>query len=128
MIGVRYWSTGITIKPDRWPNPERWTASLSFLDDGFCQADSTEGKLCLRYFVDELEVGLDTLRQDAERLGIVWYDPMTSRWAPDAPAAIYVPQDGEWTDGDHPDLRAFADAQARRMGWTPIYERIADAA
>lgn len=112
MIGVRYWSTGITITPDR--ERGQWNASLTFLDNGFCQADATEGELRLRYFVDDLAVGLDTLIQDAERLGIEWVNFSGG-------PTIYVPQDGELDDGDHPELRAAANEQALRLGWKPAY-------
>jgi hypothetical protein len=116
MIGVRYWSTGIMLKPDRWPRPDKWTASLTFLDNGFCEDDSTEGTLRLRYFVADLPLGLATLKQDAERLGIEWDN------ASGGPT-VYVVQDGELDSGDAPELRAFADNMAWSLGWEPCYDR-----
>lgn len=115
MIGTRYWSTGITIVPDVWPGARQWSAKLTFLDNGFCQADSTEGELRLRYFTDELRIGLETLKQDAERLGIVF------ECGDRKCGAVYVEQDGELENGDFPDLRGVANEACGWLGWPETY-------
>ena len=115
MIGTRYWSTGITLI-DSGDAKEQWSAKLTFQDNGFCQADATDGELRLRYFVDELYVGVETLKQDAERLGIEWDN------ASGGPT-VYVEQDGEFDHGDRPDLRAIANAVAEHLGWRPCYSK-----
>jgi hypothetical protein len=115
VIGNHYWSTGIKIKV----RDGQYSVSLQFLDNGFCEAASTEGKLFVRYLVDDLDVALDTLKADAERLGIVWLDPGQDEGI----ATVYCEHDGELDDGDHPELRRVANEQAVRLGWRPIYSR-----
>lgn len=68
MIGTGYWSTGIDIAL----LDDRWSVTLDFFDDGFVQHASTEGELRCRYLVDDLDGGVDTLVDDALRLGIVF--------------------------------------------------------
>jgi hypothetical protein len=110
MIGARYWSTGITIRED---DRGTFSASLEFLDNGFCQDDSSEGTLRLRYWVPDALLAVRTLKQDAERLGIDWDGPVG--------ATVYAEHDGEFEDGDRPGLRALANALAAEVGWTPCY-------
>ena len=103
---MHYWSCGIKIKkigPD-------WAISLDFYDNTFCQDDSTEGTLCVRYQVKDLASAIDILKTQAEDFGIGWRSP-----------TIYCEQDGELADGDHPVLRELADEQSRRLGWKPAY-------
>lgn len=119
MIGMRYWSTGITIVPDMWPNVTQWSAKLTFLDNGFCDADSTEGELRLRYFVDELRIGLETLKQDAERLGIAF------ECGGDKTGRVYVEEDGELEHGDFPELRGVANEACGWLGWPETYSEVA---
>jgi hypothetical protein len=114
MIGSAYWSTGISVGY----SDERWVASAKFLDDGFANDDvddlriSTEGTLHTRYYVrdgkhvDALTVVIDTVKADAERLGIVWKDPH-----------IYV----NTHDGEVPAaIQRLVDRQAVRLGWEPL--------
>jgi hypothetical protein len=120
MVGPRYWSTGISI---RWhADNDEWSVSLEFKDDGFCEEASTEGKLTLRYRVSDLSTAIDTLKADAERLGIVW------NTAVPACPTIYVEDDGEWEDRDYPPgWRGVVNAQAARLGWFPCYREPATA-
>lgn len=118
-----YWSTGITVKHHNG----KWAASVDFLDNGFANDDpdkghiSTEGKLHTRYFiadgeqVDGLTAAIDTVRADAERLGIIW------RSDDDVPT-IYMKGDGEDPEWPAPDgWHELVNAQAERIGWTPSY-------
>jgi hypothetical protein len=94
MIGDGYWSSGITVTYQ--PSAQGWLASATFYDDGFGRSDadtgeiSTTGVLGSRYFVrdgherDGLTAAIDTVKADAERLGITWRDP-----------ALFVPADGD---------------------------------
>lgn len=109
MIGDGYWSTGIMV---RWyPDNERdrnWSVKLEFLDDGFCEMGSTEGELRCRYVEPSLSTAIDTLKADAERLGIIFKSP-----------TVYMYQD---SDAEYPeDWRAIVDAEAERLGWRPCY-------
>jgi hypothetical protein len=74
MIGSEYWTTGITVRYGySGGGSNGWGASLDFYDDGFAEDDSTQGTLATRYFArgdDALTRALDTLKADAERLGI----------------------------------------------------------
>lgn len=114
MIGSRYWSTGIMV---RWyADGDQWFLSLDFKDDGFCDQASSEGTLKLRYLVDDLQVGIDTLKAEAERFGIAWATSV-----PSCPT-VYMDGDGESPDRDYPeDWRAVVNAQAGRIGWFPCY-------
>lgn len=121
-----YWSTGITVKHHNG----RWAASVDFLDAGFCNDDpdarqvSTQGTLHTRYFVrdgetvDGLTVAIDTMKRDAERLGIIW------RSNDDVPT-IYMKGDGEDPEWPAPiRWRELVNAQAERIGWTPCYRHL----
>lgn len=68
MIG-KYWSTGIKIAF----TGNKWIAICQFYDDGFCEDDSTEGTIFLRYRVEDLAKGIRTLIDDVLKLGIVFY-------------------------------------------------------
>lgn len=68
MIGNRYWSTGINLKYTPYSN--QWCATLKFFDSGFCQDESTEGKLYTRYYIDDPVQAIKTLIEDAVKLGI----------------------------------------------------------
>lgn len=108
MIG-NLWSVGITIEELA---PGEYAASLDFQDDGFAEARSISGKLCVRYTTRDLDRDLPILAADAERLGIEW------RVGP----AVYCESDGELPGGDRPDLRRLANDQARKLGWKPVYK------
>lgn len=114
MIGQRYWATGITIHED---SGKRWSASLKFFDDGFCNQSSTEGELQLRYVVDDIFKGVDTLVEDARRLGIQFGTPTLS-------PMVYCDQDGEFETGDRPDLRTKANEVGAHLGWVTPYREV----
>lgn len=118
-----YWSTGITVSH----NNGKWSASVNFLDDGFANDDpdagaiSTEGALHTRYFVtdgeniDGLTAAIDTVKADAERLGITWRRDVMS-------PGVYMRGDAEDPDWPAPaGWRELVNAQSERLGWTPIY-------
>lgn len=114
MIGSGYWSTGIMVR--YYANGAQWGLSLDFLDDGFCEVESTQGTLRLRYLVTDLTAGIDQLKTDAERMGL--------RWATQVPSCptIYMEGDGEWPDRDYPEnWRRVINDQARRLGWEICY-------
>ena len=118
MIGEGYWSTGIMVR--YYADGEQWSISLSFLDDGFCDTASTEGELRLRYLTQDLGVGIDTLKADAERLGLRWAN------VPGCPT-IYMDGDGEDGGRDYPEgWRETIRDQARRLGWVPTYGKTVD--
>lgn len=121
MIGNTYWSTGILVRHDNG----KWHATVEYFDNGFVDdnADdrrvSTEGKLHTRYYLrdgkhaDALTIAIDTVKADAERLGITWRDV----WATEAKATIYMDDEETAPAG----WRELANAQARRLGWEPCY-------
>lgn len=123
MIGNGYWSNGITVRY----SDGRWSASVDYYDNGSAndRADtgdvSTEGRLHTRYFLrdgkttDALTVAIDVVKADAERLGITWNTPGVGPF-------MYMLGDGENGGRDVPDnWRELVDAQARRLGWEPLY-------
>lgn len=111
MIGAGYWSTGIMLTP----KGDDWSVSLDFFDDGFAQEHTTEGSLRVRYVVPRSKVteNARVLVADAERLGITW------KIGPQ----VYVKGDGEFEEGDRPDLRRFANEVADALGWSRAYTR-----
>lgn len=117
MIGDGYWASGIVVKYRE--HSDDWSASVDFLDDGFCQDDSTEGRLHTRYFIggsEALTRAIDVVKADAERLGIRFgvLDGETGR--------IYAHQDGEDPEYPMPDgWRELLAWQSERIGWTPTY-------
>lgn len=127
MIGNGYWSNGITVRY----SDGRWSASVDYYDNGHCddQADdarvSTEGTIHTRYFLrdgktaDALTVAVDVVKADAERLGITWATPGIGPF-------VYMLGDGDNGGRDVPDnWRELVDAQARRLGWEPMYGKTA---
>ncbi|WP_054566040.1 hypothetical protein [Frankia sp. R43] len=126
MYGPSYWAAGITVGADeRADGTVRWGASLEFQDDGFVDADdldagqvSTVGRLGTRYFLDSTEAtdgltaAIDTIKADADRLGIKF------RSSPHGAPLIHVRGDGEYADEWLPEnWRGRLAAQARRLGW-----------
>ena len=131
MIGETYWATGISIRYG-YSGEGRygWAAEVAFYDNGFCDDDtdtgtiSTQGTLATRYFVregdgvdaDGLAAAVDTVKADAERLGIRFRDDEALS------PAVYYEEDG--TGGQYPPPAGWRDlvnAQAVRLGWKPIY-------
>lgn len=121
MIGSGYWATGITVA---YHGEGRWSASVGYYDDGFCDDDpssgvvSTQGTLGTRYQVkpdgdaDVLAVVIDAVKADAESIGI--------RFRDDAgfPPSLYYRGDGE--DPDYPPpagWRELISKHAVRLGW-----------
>lgn len=107
MIGDRYWTTGITLKP----NDGEWAATAEFCDNGFCDDESTEGRLKTRYYVPTMAQALDLLIGDLIKLGI-------KLGSADMPPMIYMQGDGEDPDVDYPDgWRELLAEQAKRVQW-----------
>lgn len=132
MIGAGYWSAGIVIYR-RSTDGRDWSVSLKFYDSGFAQDQSTEGELRVRYLAADLDAAVDTLKADADRLGIVWFrtpgddaflDRCDTNGTPAGGPTVYYDGDGETASyadqGD--DARRIANHQARRIGGTPIYK------
>lgn len=66
MIGNNYWATGIIAT---YHGENQWGLEIIFLDDGFCNEESTQGSIKTRYLTG-LDNGIETLISDAKRLGI----------------------------------------------------------
>ena len=125
MIGKDYWATGITVNYGySGSGAYGWGAEVKYFDAGFCSDDtdagrvSTEGELRTRYYVrqgetaDALTVAIDTIKADAERLGITWQDN----------ASVYYKGDGEDSEDPAPEgWRDLVDSHTRRLGWQAIY-------
>lgn len=133
-ITVRYAYAGTSNRDGHCVAEYGWMASLNFLDDGFNSDDrdngqiSTEGTLRTRYFVrahDEhappnvvseghrkaLQVAIDVLRADAERLGVRFSSAASGPW-------LYYQGDGESDEWPPPDgWRLLLAEQATRLGW-----------
>lgn len=104
MVGKEYWSVGITLKPLRDSGSWLWSASCDFFDDGHCRDDSTQGKIHSRYF-GQIEIVIDNVKRDVEKLGIIWNSPM-----------LYIEGD------DYPhDWREIIKHQAERIGFRCSY-------
>ncbi|MGR6921225.1 hypothetical protein ACU635_43875 [[Actinomadura] parvosata] len=121
MIGPQYWSTGITVSCD---SRAGWGAHVDFYDDGHGDDDpergriSTEGTLRTRYFVgggdqvDALTLAIDTVKADAEKLGIAWSEAAT----------VYHAGDDGLPDQPAPEgWRELVNSHATRLGWQPAY-------
>lgn len=109
MIGSEYWSTGIKVSYLAYKN--EWSATAEFFDDGFCQDESTQGRINSRYFAN-IETVLDNVKCDAEKLGIIWKDKN-----------IYVEGDGEGDVELPSDWREIIQRQAERIGFKSSYTR-----
>jgi hypothetical protein len=108
VIGDGYWTTGITLKPF----DGKWAATAGFFDSGFCQDESTEGKLHTRYYCKDVEQAIDTLIADLQRLGI------RLGAVPGQAPSLYMQGDGEDADVDYPGgWREMLVEQAKRLGW-----------
>lgn len=111
MIGT-YSSIGIVIKPDG----DGWWIRAPFQDGGFCDNNSTEGEIMLRYLCHDLATGLDTIKADVERMGIAWAKI-------DITPTIYMHQDGEDPATQYPtNWREIVAEQCKRLGWRCVYE------
>jgi hypothetical protein len=127
---ILHTSTGITLTWQQHAGHDRgvpfggWRAEAAFYDDGFADDDAcagqvaTEGVLCTRYAVRDgrirsgLSIAIDTVRADAERLGIQFSG---SHGTP----CLYYEGDGENPKAPPPqDWRRLLAAEAARIGWT----------
>lgn len=112
MIGDHYWTRGISLRPHGpYKNGFGWGVSLEYLDDGFCEGDSTEGELTMRYVVLDLKRAVDVLCEDATKLGIRFSDP-----------TVFVEGDGEKDLPYPPNWREIARDLALSLGWEPAYK------
>ena len=112
MIGNRYWSTGIVLKYD---GRGSWSATAEFFDSGFCDDESTEGRLHTRYYVP-LETAIDVVIADAAKLGIE-FNKNT-----DGKSILMVRGDGEYEDCPLPEnWKEVLEQQAVRIGWASAY-------
>ena len=118
MIGDGVWACGIYIDQQ---DDGTWTVRVAFEDDGFIGDDrpafgvfAVAGQFGLRYPVasEHLANAIDTVKADAEHLGIRWTMPYIG-W-PDNTGTIYAA-------GDREDLRPVANLHAERIGWQGIY-------
>lgn len=130
MIGDGYWATGITVRYGyTGQNLYGWSAEVEFFDNGFNDDDtdngliSTEGTLHTRYGVregdgpdaDALSTAVDTVKRDAERLGIRFRGGLVGPY-------VYYHRDGRDADSPPPPgWREMVNAQAGRLGWKPLY-------
>ncbi|ONH58345.1 hypothetical protein CcI49_23100 [Frankia sp. CcI49] len=127
MYGPIHWATGITVSANERPDGAvRWGATVAFYDGGFVDTEdvdagdiSTEGEIRTKYCVastetaDGLTVAIDTIKADANRLGIEFRGHF-----PGSAPALYVNGDGEWPDVWLPEnWRGRLAEQARRLGW-----------
>lgn len=116
MIGDKYWTVGIKVRPSYSPiRGWQWQAVVKFYDDGFMEARSTEGELHTRYFIDGDERGLDialrTVRADAQALGIEFKTKH-----------VYIEGDG--TSAEYPppaNWKQILHDAAEGMGWRSVY-------
>lgn len=125
MIGTQYQAHGITLHRGYAGGGHGWAATVRFRDAGFCNDDadlhhvSTEGELRTRYFVtsgDQVTSAIaaaTVIRADAERLGIVFTDPLG-----DSPA-VYLHPDN-WIADDiergNPEIQAVIERVATALG------------
>lgn len=113
----KYYSTGITISPvdvDIKTGDTIWKVSASFVDKLFCNHNSTEGEMSVRYQVTDLVQAVKTLKDDMESLGIVF-------GIGNVKPTIYIPNDSEnpHFDACFDDI----DMVCKALGWENIYKR-----
>ncbi len=97
MIGQQYWANGIIAT---YFGDNQWGLQIDFLDDGFCNEESTQGSIKTRYLTN-LDNGIKTLIEDAKNLGIKFNDGFT----------LYAYQDGASKDYPMPE------------NWVSIFEK-----
>jgi hypothetical protein len=115
MIGEFMWSTGITI--DR-QDDGKMTVAVHLEDDGWLGDDrpghqyAITGDLRIRYPqpMNNLASAIDTIKRDAEKLGVRWLLPRTGVQA--GKGTVYAERD---------DLQELANVHAVRIGWEPTY-------
>lgn len=126
MIG-KFWAPGITVRADeRADGRVRWAARVRFEDHGFVDSEDPDagqiavvGSLSTRYFIDSTEVtdgltvAIDTVKRDAEQLGIEFVVlPIVGG------PLLCVNGDGEYPEEWLPaNWRDRLAEQARRIGW-----------
>ena len=108
MVGTKYKSRGIILK---YYGDDKWSATVEFIDSGFCDDLSTEGKLYTRYFVP-IETAIDTIIIDAARLGIEFVD---GDWGGRVLIAYHDGESEDWPMPD--DWEEIFKSQADRIGW-----------
>ena len=118
MTGNKYWSTGIILK---YLEPNRWAAKVQFFDNGTASEDkSTKGTLTTSYFVG-LETAIDTIKADAERLGIEFKTTPGRTGMP----MLLAHGDGESEDWPMPEnWKEILAEQAERIGWSMPHNKI----
>lgn len=131
MHGNYYWALGITVSANQQADGGvRWGASAKFYDNGLVDTEdpdagdiSTEGEIRTRRFVDSTETtdglatAIDTVKRDAERLGIT-FEPH------DGSPMLYVRGDGEWPDVWLPaNWQERLTEQAERLEWRTYRHR-----
>jgi len=105
MLDKQFWAIGIAVRCSRG----KWVAHLDFFDAGFCQDKSTVGTLTTRYYVDDLAKAIDTVKADAERMGITWRENPWIHYDGDGVDTAYPAPPPDWEES----LRT----QATRIGW-----------
>lgn len=111
MIGDHYWTIGPVIESCG----DRWCVRLQFADRGFCEDDSTEGELRVRYQIHDLDRAIDVLLEDARKLGI---QLGTLEGAAGDGGGLGP---SVFVEDDDPEFVPEAIRQAQRLGWKPVY-------
>jgi hypothetical protein len=113
MIGEQYWANGIIAT---YFGEDQWGLQIDFLDDGFCNEESTQGSIKTRY-ITSLDNGIETLIKDAKKLGIKLNDDFI----------LYAYQDGY--SKDHPMPKnwiSIFEKTCKKHNLTMIYKEKAD--
>jgi hypothetical protein len=113
MIGQQYWANGIIAT---YFGDDQWGLQIDFLDDGFCNKESTQGSIKTRY-ITSLDNGIETLIKDAKKLGIKLNDDFI----------LYAYQDG--CSKDHPMPKnwiSIFEKTCKKHNLTMIYKEKAD--
>jgi len=112
MHNNKLYASGIAVWHD---GHEGWRAKVTFDDFGHCDRGSIHGHIATKY-ADELSYSVDTIKQDAEKLGIIFYS------IPDFAPTVFYPGDGEWPEYLPPNnWREILRQEAKRIGFYCIY-------
>lgn len=110
MIG-KLFSTGITLKYGyTGSNKHGWWASITINDMGHCEDGSVRGKLSTSYGHQDPAFSIDTIKADAERMGIEFLGV-----ADEQPFLLYT------DDANYPapeNTREVLEREANRIGWS----------
>jgi len=114
------WATGITVRCDY--DDSGWWAWVDFEDSTpHAHVGAMAGRIGTKYALPTLAAAIDRVLEYARQIGVVF--PRLTEFLP----TVYYAGDGESDYAPH-NWRQLVNAEARRLGWRPIYngERVVE--